>query len=174
VKEEEPATDPTVNVIALVEAGLKRQDDLRELEATHIREISALRDAHVAELRAAESARIDAIRAVDQANVTRAAEVASIQATTLAAQVSNSAETLRGQVEASKNAAALALTAALTPIQTDIADLRKTQFTQQGERAQQVDTRNTSQWTASTVISLLVATASIFTLVLLVASGHFK
>jgi hypothetical protein len=131
-----PVIDPTKNVLDLVEAGNKRQDDLRNLETAHVREILQMRAEHFKEIREAETNRIDAIRAVDVGNVSRAAEVAATQAQTLAAQVATSAETLRTQVQASATASQIALAAALEPVQKDIADLRRAQYEAQGVKAQ--------------------------------------
>ena len=144
----EPFIDPTKNVLDLVAAAIQRQDDLRRLEADHLRQVIALRaeiaatkDMHSKELRAAEAARIDAIRTIDVGNVSRAAEVATTQAATLAAQVALSAETLRNQVAAAASAATVALAAALEPVQKDIADLRRAQYEAQGQKTQVVETR---------------------------------
>jgi hypothetical protein len=135
-------TDPTKNVISLVDAAMKRQDDLRDVEARHVSELAGLRAHYDQKLREAETARIDAIRAVDVGAVNRAAEVAATQANTLAAQVASSAETLRTQVAAAATAATVALAAALEPIQKDIADLRKTQYESAGKQTQVIETRD--------------------------------
>jgi len=155
----EPVVDPTANVLQLVEAAIRRQDDLRQAEKEHIvevlrlrgeqrihdfenvREIAELRAGHARELREAEAARIDAIRAVDVGAVNRAAEVAATQASTLAAQVSVSAETLRNQVAAAASAQTVALAAALEPIIKDIADLRRAQYEALGQKTQVVESR---------------------------------
>ena len=99
-----PVFDPSSNVYSLVQAAIERQDDLRTMEAAHVRELGGLRAEYqqlIAQLRAdftdklresdrsqagiraefeeklrqQESARIDAIRAVDVGAVSRAAEV---------------------------------------------------------------------------------------------------
>jgi hypothetical protein len=127
-----PVVDPTKNVLDLVDAAVQRQDDLREMESRHIRELADLRADYDEKLRKAETARIDAIRAVDVGAVNRAAEVSAQQALTLANQVAVSAETLRTQVAAAASAATTALAAALEPIQKDIADLRRAQYEAQG------------------------------------------
>lgn len=139
-----PVIDPTKNVLDLVAAETKRQDDLREMDSTHMREILALRSEFYSELRHAEANRIDAIRAVDVGNVQRAAETQAAQAATIATQVAASAEALRNQVQAAATAAAAALSAALDPIQKDIADLRRAQYEAQGQKTQVVETRATS------------------------------
>jgi hypothetical protein len=157
-----PVDDPTKNVQALVDAGMRRQDDLRELEATHLREIGALRAAYEEKLRVAESARIDAIRAVDVGAVSRAAEVAAAQASTLAAQVTTSAETLRGQVNAAAIAAATALATALQPITKSIEDLRAAQYAQQGQAAAKTEGRDNSQWLITLLVGIGVAVVTYF------------
>ena len=157
-----PVLDPTANVLSLVEAAVKRLDDLRELEASHqwemqrtvashLRAMANLRGEFGEKLRNAESARIDAIRAVDIGAVQRAAEVSATQAQTLANQVVTSAETLRTQVAASAAAAATALAAALDPIQKDIADLRRAQYEQAGQKAQVVESRGSSGATITAI-----------------------
>jgi hypothetical protein len=133
--------DPTRNVLDLVEAAIKRQDDLRSSEFAALRREMALRAEFDDKIRLAETARIDAIRAVDVGAVNRAAEVSAQQASTLAVQVATSAETLRTQVAAAATAATVALAAALEPIQKDIADLRRAQYEAQGVRTQTGDTR---------------------------------
>jgi hypothetical protein len=136
-----PVIDPTANVTAILEAAVKRQDDLREAHEKFTAEMRKQREFYERELRLAEAKRIDAIRAVDVGAVARAAEVSSAQATTLAAQVSVSAETLRTQVAAAASAQAIALAAALEPIRKDIADLRQVQYQNQGQRTQVVEGR---------------------------------
>jgi len=144
-----PAVDSTANVTAIVKAAVKRMDDLRRVEVRHFTEMlhqqkdfEKLRAEYEGQLRSAETARIDAIRAVDVGAVNRAAEVAATQASTLAAQVSVSAETLRTQVAAAASAATIALAAALEPVQKDIAELRKTQYEQAGQRLQVIEGRS--------------------------------
>lgn len=135
--------DPTQNVLDLVQAAIQRQDDLRAAEAEGLRREVELRADYDEKLRRAETARIDAIRAVDVGAVNRAAEVSAAQALTLATQVATSAETLRTQVAAAAQASTVALAAALEPIQKDIAELRKTQYEQAGQKAQVIESRDT-------------------------------
>ena len=133
--------DPTRNVLDLVQAAISRQDDLREAESRHIRELNQMRDDHQAELRKAEAARINATRTVDVEAVQRAAEVQASQATALTTQVATTAEAMRAQVAAAAAAAATSLGAALEPIQKDIQDLRKAQYEAQGQKTQVVETQ---------------------------------
>lgn len=155
-----PLPDPTRNVLDLVEAAIKRQDDLRALESAALRREVELRAGYDARLRDAETARIDAIRAVDVGAVNRAAEVSNQQATTLAAQVAASAETLRTQVAAAATASNIALAAALDPIQKAIDDLRRAQYEAQGVKTQSGDARlNTGAIVA--IIAAVVGVASL-------------
>lgn len=157
-----PVVDPTQNVLDLVTAAIQRQDDLRDAEGRHMREVAALRAEYDEKLRRAETARIDAIRAVDVGAVNRAAEVAALQATTLAGQVAQSAETLRTQVAAAATAATVALAAALEPIQKDIADLRRAQYEQAGQKSQVVESR----LNVGTGLAILAAAIALVGLVL--------
>jgi hypothetical protein len=139
-----PVKDPTANVLDLVQAAIQRQDDMRTLATEHERYVAELRAHYDELLRTAETARIDAIRAVDVSAVQRAAEVALNQASTLASQVAASAETLRAQVAAAATASSVSLAAALVPIQEAIADLRRSQYEQAGQRTQVVEQRATT------------------------------
>lgn len=96
--------DPTANVIALVEAAMKRQDDLRFAESRRVDELMRLRAEHNKELSRAESQRIDANRETDLLNVKVASDKAADQAAVLATQVTLTADTLRALV-ASNNLA---------------------------------------------------------------------
>ena len=123
-----PVIDPTANVLALVDAAVQRQDDLRAAEKDHVREIISLNAEHAKDLREAESKRIDAIRAVDVQATVRAAEVASETAKTLQAQVVASAEALRLAVSVATEAQSKALTAATTPLVSAVEELRRAQY----------------------------------------------
>lgn len=156
-KRNEPVVDPTKNVLQLVEAAISRQDDLRAAEASHMRELNAMRDMHFESLRKAEAERIDAIRSVDVQAVQRAAEVQATQAATLAAQVTASAEAMRTQVAAAASAASIALAAALEPVQKDIADLRRVQYEAAGQKSQVGESRQN----AAAVYALLGLIAAV-------------
>jgi cobalamin biosynthesis Mg chelatase CobN len=155
-----PVLDPTKNVLDLVEAAIKRQDDLREAESRHVREVASLRAEYQAELRQAETDRINAIRAVDVQAVQQAATVAETRATALANQVAASAEAMRSQVAAAAGAAATSLAAALEPVQKDIADLRRAQYEAQGQKTQVVEAR--SQMGGTTTVIAAVIAAMVF------------
>ena len=192
-RKNDPVIDPTANVLNLVEAairrmddllqaGLRRQDDLRNKESDHLREIvglradmAGLRAAHARELREAEAARIDAIRAVDVGQVQRAAEVQADQATALASQVALSAETLRNTVAAAAAAAATALNTALDPIQKAIDDLRRAQYEQQGQKAQVVESQarggSVGLWVGAGIAFFGVVIAAVALIAVLATQG---
>jgi hypothetical protein len=136
-----PVVDPTKNVDTLVEAAVKRLDDLRTVGEEHARETANLRAVHERELRVLESARIDAIRAVDVAASQQATKDAEVRASALAKQVSDAAEQQRNQVAAAAQAAATSLAAALVPIQERLAELTRLQYEQQGQKAQVIESR---------------------------------
>jgi len=173
-----PVVDPTRNVLDLVAAAIQRQDDLRDAdrrlqvaEQRRADQMAELRSQYDGLLREAESKRIDAIRAVDVGAVQRAAEVQLTQASTLAAQVATSAETLRASVVVAAQAQADLVSKSLVPIQQQVADilialadLRRVQYEQAGQRAQVVETRDVrgeSRLTLSTVVALVVAAIAV-------------
>ena len=139
--EKPPQIDPTKNVLDLVRAETKRQDDLRGLDGHWRDKMDALRERHATEIARKESDRIDAIRAVDVGNVQRAAEVQSDQQGVLAATVAASAEALRAQVASTAVAFDAKLTLALDPIQKRIDGLSQAQYEAQGSKAQVVEQR---------------------------------
>lgn len=58
-----PVVDPTANVLDLVRAAIQRQDDLRESESRHIRELAAIRAGYDEQMRLAEQEKAS-VRAV--------------------------------------------------------------------------------------------------------------
>lgn len=144
--------DPTENVQNLLGAAVQRIDDLREEATAHTRDIMALRSDYEERLRIAETARINAIRAVDVG-----------AAAILANQVSASAEALRAQVEATRVTTAQSLAAALEPIQKDIADLRRVQYEQQGQKSAGIEQQGTTNDTRTIILSIIgiLATAAL-------------
>ena len=150
--------DPTLNVIALHEAGMRRQDDLRNSENGRVLEhvdaearMADLRADHAKEMRRAETDRLDAIRGVDQASVRADAAATEIRATTLATQVALSAEAVRTQVAATAQAAQENLTRALDPIQKDIGELRQVQYTTAGSKAESTEAKTETHARVSNV-----------------------
>ncbi len=98
--------DPTLNVRELVDAEVRRLndlqaansrriDELRQAETFRVNREADLRSVYDEKLRAAEANRLDANRAVDQQAVGTANERAVAQAGVLATQVVTSAEALR-------------------------------------------------------------------------------
>src|SRR5688500_1592872 len=122
--------DPTANVIGIVQAEARRQDQLRDAEARRVNEVTLLRAYYDGMLREAEAKRIDAIRAVDVAAAQRVAEDARATAATLAAQVTSVAQAFENT-----------LRTALDPMRTAIDDLRRTQYVDQGGKQQVVEQR---------------------------------
>jgi hypothetical protein len=156
-----PVLDPTANVLALVEAANKRQDDLRELNSKWIEVIAALREQHAKELREAEAKRIDAIRQVDTEAVSQAAIVADTRAQTLAVQVQSAAETVRSTQDQTRIQFAATMATAVDPLAAAIADLRRIQYEQQGQKVAATEQHSTNQWTVGTVIGILALLVSI-------------
>jgi hypothetical protein len=138
--------DPTKNVLDLVEAAVKRLDDLRTAEgrviearlahhkeladvrAQYARDFGILKSAHSTELRVAEQNRIDAIRAVDVNAVSVASSRAAEQAQVLANQVQVSADALRTLVATTASTAAAAQQAALAEISKRLSELERTKY----------------------------------------------
>lgn len=157
--------DPTLNVRELFEAGTKRQDDLRDQEREHSREVGNLRASQAKEIREGESSRINAILAAAALSVTQAAIAARAEAATLASGTATIAETLRGQVEATKNAFASSIATTVAPITKRLDELTQTQYQQQGERLAYAEGKDTNQWVISSIIlgtSVLIAAATFF------------
>ena len=153
-------TDPTKNVETAIAASDRRQDDLREAESGHVRELMSLRATYDEQLRQAETNRIDAIRQVDVAAVQRAAEVQAAQQQALATQVATVADAFRAS-----------LAATIAPIMTAIEDLRRAQYETQGQKQQVVETRDVrgdARLNLGAVVSVILALATVITLVLYV------
>jgi hypothetical protein len=154
-------TDPTANVISLVDAAMKRQDDLREQDSEHVRELIEVRAQYDEKLRAAEADRINAIQTRSDLTVQRAAEVQAAQAQTLATQVATTADAFRAS-----------LAAALAPLQASIEDLRRAQYEAQGQKAQVVETRDVRNDQRLNVNVMLAVLTVIITAGILYATFH--
>jgi len=176
-----PVIDPTANVYALVRAESRRQDDLREKNQAHMREILAERDArereviahakeirnletqHAKEMRVQEAERINAVRTVDvQASQQQAAD-AETRAATLAKTVTDSAEALRNQVIQSQVAATAYVNTSLEPLKKDVAEVRQWQFEQQGRGSANVETKQDQRADSSStwLVIGVIATAAV-------------
>jgi hypothetical protein len=122
--------DPTDNVLREVAAANKRQDDLRDMQGRHDKEVREIVERYEEKLRVKESARIDANRSQDQDNARRAAETALAAVQALATQVPITADTVRA-----------ASTASLTPIQERLTQIERIQYEQAGQKQQVSDTQ---------------------------------
>ena len=140
-REGRPVIDPTKNVLNLVEASVRRLDDLRRQSEKYIVDMATMAAAHAKELRELEAQRIDAIRTVDVAASQQTAKDAEVRAAALAKQVTDAAEAMRAQVAQTASAAATSLGAALVPIQERLAELTRLQYEQQGQKQQVVESR---------------------------------
>lgn len=168
-----PVIDPTENVKALNAAANQRQDDLREADSRHVREIMTMRAAFDKELREAESARIDAIRQVDVTAALQQGRDAEARAAALAAQVTATAEAMRGQLAATANAAADALTSAITPLTAAVEQLRRAMYEAQGQKTQIVETQQRGL-SASAWLGVVVTFLTIFVTIALATHGFTK
>lgn len=86
-----PVIDPTANVLQLVEAAIKRQDDLRDLGSKHtearldaLKDIANLRAEHVIEIGKLETRRIDNLRDVQLQHVEQMAMLREIHSEKIA------------------------------------------------------------------------------------------
>lgn len=156
-----PFVDPTENVIALVAAAMQRQDDLREMQAAHAREMreTARRyedrlDVKDQQLRSAEAGRLDAIQTRSDLTVQRAAEVQAAQQQALATQVTSTADTFRASIAAE-----------LAPIKASIEDLRRAQYEAQGKQGQIVETRDVHSESRLSFSAVIAAFAVIVAIV---------
>lgn len=136
------AIDPTANVLSLVEAANKRQDDLRaaRVEFTaavtrHAEQLANLREMHAKELREAEAARVNAIRQVDVLAVNTAADRASAAIQALAATTSSNAETLRAMVANTAATIATQTAQTVSAITDRLTALERTSYTGMGKQA---------------------------------------
>jgi hypothetical protein len=138
-----PYYDPSRNVLGLVEAAVRRLDDLSALTTRHLNEmhaadvrrideIAALRADYDQRLRDAEAGRLDAIRRVDVERVTVDRERAAAQADVLAQQVAASAEALRSLVAQTATTIAAQLTQTTAQLTDRLSALEKSQYEQKG------------------------------------------
>lgn len=143
--------DPTKNVLDLVEAAIRRQDDLRKAEAekvgiqiaqalklmdfqdAHIKEVAALSRAYEEQLRVAESKRVDTVRTMDAAAVQEQNRKATETATTLASNVNTSAEALRALVSTTTSAQNAASQQVINTLNARIAVLEQASYTSAGK-----------------------------------------
>jgi hypothetical protein len=164
-REAPPYLDPTANVLQLVEAAMKRQDDLRQQQDKHTQDLLNVHFNYIQRLSDAEAKRIDAMRALDVKGVEMANERATSQASLLAGNVVQSADTLRSLVATTAAATATQqqqergqMTERITLIektQSDrIALLEKAQYQTQGR-----DTSHDTDW--SRVLAVVMAVIAV-------------
>lgn len=188
-KENEPSwrpwfQDPTANVLSLVEAAIRRQDDLRaaqdqrtdDLRLAEAQRVDDLRrleryfnerfDASNERLRLAESnridaqalaesRRIDALLAAATQNVALASEKQAAQAATLAAQVTSSAEALRAAVAATAAQTTAAIATLRESLDKRLSDVEQRQYQSGGREIQRSEGRMGTQWAASQLVTLV-------------------
>lgn len=137
--------DPSKNVREQLAGEVRRQDDLREMEARHRHEMDEVRSSaeskladvravHWNEMSAKESQRLDAVREADQATLVRQAEVQAAQATALANQVVATADAARAAVESQRVSTGETLNNTVGPLITRLDALVVANSAQQGER----------------------------------------
>lgn len=127
-----PVVDPTLNVQNIIEAAVRRLDDLRgesvlarDRAIENVKELMVVHAMYTEKLQVAEAKRIDAIRAVDVNAVAVANERAAAQATVLASQLATSAETLRALVATTATQVAQQLQQLTTQLTDRLATLEK-------------------------------------------------
>lgn len=132
-------SDPTYNVLQLVNASVKRIDDIRDLETKanrkekkSIRRELKLHVKYGEKLSRAESNRIDAIRQVDVAAAQTERDGAGQRALVLANQLTTSAETLRALVASTAATIAAQMQQTNTQFAERITQLEKAQYEKTG------------------------------------------
>ena len=134
-----PVIDPTANVLSLVEAAVKRLDDMLSAETRRQNDLREQSEKYAADtarlvmefqekLREAEAKRIDAMRVVDVNAVSVERERAGAQAAVLASQVQASAEALRALVAATQSALASQQAASNAEITKRLSELERAKY----------------------------------------------
>jgi len=138
----EPTIDPTKNVLDLVEAERRRQDDLRaetnrryDAELLHMEKMAVLRAEHAREIRYLESERLEKIRQIDVVAVNTAADRASAAIQALAVTAAANAENLRNALNTTATTIANQLANTVQGINERIAALEKANYEGQGRSA---------------------------------------
>lgn len=131
-QDNQPVMDPTDNVMKLVEAANRRQDDLRNAESLRSREVADLRAEHAKEIREIESRRLDAIRQVDVAAAKTEADRALTAIQALATKAAIDAENIRTALNATAATIAKQTSDTVGEITTRIAALEKSNYEGQG------------------------------------------
>jgi hypothetical protein len=134
--------DPTANVLQLVEAAIRRQDDLRYADERlageqqrHLKELLGLRSEFSKEMRQLETERINAIRQVDVTAVRTEADRALVAIQTLAAQTATDREKLRTDVAVTAQTIAKQTSDTVGQLNDRIAALERTSYEGKGKEA---------------------------------------
>ena len=128
------AADPTANVLLLLNAESRRQDNLRAAEMRHVQEIASLRAEHAKEIRYLESDRLEKIRQVDVLAGNTAAERALVAIQTLATSQAAERETLRSMVANTATTIAAQLATTVATINERIAQLERSSYEGKGKQ----------------------------------------
>jgi hypothetical protein len=144
--------DPTLNVIALVTATIKRIDDLREAESKRVNELLQVRDQHYEDLRIAETRRVDAVRATDVAAVAVANERAVQQAQTLATSVATSHDAVLLRISTMQEVNAKQITQLGQQLTDRISSLEKNQYVKAGSST---GMRDMYGWIAAGLVAMV-------------------
>jgi hypothetical protein len=178
-----PLIDPTANVLSLVNAETKRQDDLREAENKRLDELrkqqimfenaiqkvreQAQKDLSAAEsnrinaITLAESRRIDALLAAATGAVSLASEKAQAQAATLAQQVATSAEALRAQVASTSSATTTLITQLRESLEKRLQLVEQNQYQGVGVTMQRTEGRQRMEWSVGTIVGIVGTLAAL-------------
>lgn len=125
--------DPTKNVLDLVAAETKRQDDLRDAETRRVDQLAVLRASYEEKLAEKEAARLNAIRDIDVKAVSTASEKQEAAAKVLAANLLNNELTLRTLVATTALAAAESQTRFATGIMERLKTLEESRYEIKGK-----------------------------------------
>lgn len=167
-----PAIDPTANVLALVAAESRRQDNLRDLTDKCAHELNDVRLKAAEDLRLAESKRIDALMLAESRRfdalldaaadaVKLASTRAELTATALAERVDASAKTLAQSVVASAEALAAKVATTTESIGSRLTLLEQSQYRIGGRDTQRSEGRQTNQWTIGLLVAVVFALAGL-------------
>jgi hypothetical protein len=160
-RKNDPVIDPSANVLDLVEAAVRRLDDLAERDRTHGKEMADLRADHAREMRVKEEERLDAIRKVDQETSQANATNAQITAQALAKTVVDTADAARAAMTLAASATAETLDNRLKPILEGMAVLQQRMFEQAGAGQQQSETKQETRSGINTWVIVLGAVAGV-------------
>lgn len=127
-----PVIDPTENVIALIQAESKRQDDLRDLNNKYLEarikcleETLVRQDQHAKEIRELETSRINAVRQVDVLAGQTTAAQANVAIQTLASTTLATAESLRNTMTTTAQTLAAGSAAAMAELSKRVGGLEQ-------------------------------------------------